>query len=199
MSRTARPVTDPVGHPVAEAPAPPQARAPSEAPAPPAAAPDSRFPWHAAPLPPTAPPSGRELDHGRPAGVVTRAVANAVDVALVSLVLALAYAGWSGFRFLLAPTSFRLLALQFQWIVVAVGIGLVLYWTVTWSGPGRTHGDQLMGLRVVGPSGAKLHLLHAAARAVLCVVFLPGLFWVLVSRRNRSVQDLVLRTAVVYD
>jgi uncharacterized RDD family membrane protein YckC len=56
-----------------------------------------------------------------------------------------------------------------------------------------------MGLRVVGPRGARLHLLHAAARAVLCVLFLPGLFWVLVSRHDRSVQDVVLRTAVIYD
>jgi len=28
---------------------------------------------------------------------------------------------------------------------------------------------------------------------------LPGLFWVLVSRGNRSVQDVVLRTRVLYD
>ena len=174
----------------------PDAARPSE---PPAAAPDSPFPWHAAPLPPPVPPSGRELAHGRAAGVVTRAAANAVDVSLVLLVLALGYAGWVGFRFLLAPTSYRMLAPEFEWIVVAVGIGLTLYWTTTWAGPGRTHGDQLMGLRVVGRRGARLHLLHAGARAVLCVLFLPGLLWVLVSRRNLSVQDVVLRTAVVYD
>jgi uncharacterized RDD family membrane protein YckC len=117
----------------------------------------------------------------------------------VLLVLALGYAGWAGFRFLLAPTSYRMLAPEFEWIVVAVGIGLTLYWTATWAGPGRTHGDQFMGLRVVGRGGARLHLLHAGARAVLCVLFLPGLFWVLVSRRNLSVQDIVLRTTVVYD
>jgi uncharacterized RDD family membrane protein YckC len=158
--------------------------------------PDGRFPWHAA-APPA--PSERALAHGRPAGFVTRAAANAVDVAVVVLVLALGYAMVAGFRFLLAPTSFRLVAPQFSWVVVAAGIGLALYWTASWAGPGRTHGGQLMGLRVVGPRGARLHLLHAGARAVLCVLFLPGLFWVLVSRHDRSVQDVVLRTAVVYD
>jgi uncharacterized RDD family membrane protein YckC len=122
-----------------------------------------------------------------------------VDVVLVSLALAVGYAVVAGCRFMLAPRSFRLVAPQFEWVVVAVGIGLVLYWTATWAGPGRTHGDQLMGLRVVGPRGDRLHLLHAAARAVLCVVFLPGLVWVLFSRHDRSVQDVVLRTAVVYD
>jgi uncharacterized RDD family membrane protein YckC len=163
--------------------------------APPAAA---RFPWHASPpAGPAGSPPARA--RGEPAGFVTRAAANAVDAVLVSLALALGYAVVAGCRFLLAPRSFRLVAPQFEWVVVAVGIGLVLYWTITWAGPGRTHGDELMGLRVVGPSGARLHLLHAAARAVLCVVFLPGLFWVLVSRRDRSVQDVVLRTSVVYD
>jgi uncharacterized RDD family membrane protein YckC len=168
-------------------------------PEPPAATPDDRFPWHAAPAPEPAAPTRRELALGRPAGAVTRAAANAVDVALVLVALTLGYAGWAGFRLLLAPTSYRLSAPEFEWIVVAVGIGLVVYWTVTWAGPGRTHGDQLMGLRVVTRGGAPLHPLHAAARAVLCVLFLPGLFWVLVSRRNRSVQDVLLRTAVVYE
>ena len=161
--------------------------------------PDSRFPWRVAPPPAPATPSGRALAHGRPAGFITRAAANAVDAALVTFVLALGYAMVAGFRFLLAPRSFRLVAPEFAWVVVAVGIGLAGYWTATWAGPGRTYGDELMGLRVVGPRGDRLHLLHAGARAVLCVLFLPGLFWVLVSRHNRSVQDIVLRTAVVYD
>jgi hypothetical protein len=41
--------------------------------------------------------------------------------------------------------------------------------------------------------------LHAAARAFFCTVFPLGLLWVLVSQRNHSVQDVLLRTAVVYD
>jgi hypothetical protein len=35
-------------------------------------------------------------------------------------------------------------------------------------------------------------------RAVLCVIFPVGLLWVLVSQENRSAQDLVLRTSVIY-
>ena len=157
-----------------------------------------RFPWHSPP--PAAPlPARPARASGEPAGFVTRAAANVVDAVLVSLALLLGYAAVAGGRFLLAPRSFHLVAPKFEWVVVAIGLGLVLYWTITWAGPGRTHGDELMGLRVVGPRGDRLHLLHAAARAVLCVLFLPGLFWVLVSRHDRSVQDVVLRTAVVYD
>jgi uncharacterized RDD family membrane protein YckC len=180
-------------------PRPQAATAPAPGPEPTVPPAGSRFPWHAAPPPERAAPSEQARATGEPAGFVTRAGANAVDAVLVSLALALGYAVVAGCRFLLAPRSFRLVAPQSAWVVVAVGIGLALYWTATWAGPGRSHGDELMGLRVVGPRGARLHLLHAAARAVLCVLFLPGLFWVLVSRHDRSVQDVVLRTAVVYD
>ncbi len=159
----------------------------------------NRFPWHATPTPAPVTPSGRALASGRTAGFVTRAAANAVDAVMVTIAVALGYAGVAGFRFLLAPRSFHLVAPEFAWVVVAVGAGLTIYWTATWAGAGRSHGDQLMGLRVVGPSGNRLHVLHAAGRALLCVLFLPGLFWALFSRRNRSVQDVLLRTAVVYD
>lgn len=172
---------------------------PAAVPEPRAGGTPQRYPWHAAPLPAPAPPSGRALAGGRPAGFVTRAAANAVDVALVTAAVAVLYAMVAGFRFLLAPTRFHLVAPEFFWVVVIVGVGLVLYWTASWSGAGRTYGDQLMGLRVVGPRGRRLPLLYAALRAVVCVLFLPGLFWVLVSRRNRSVQDVVLRTRVLYD
>jgi len=49
-----------------------------------------------------------------------------------------------------------------------------------------------------GPFG-RLRLAGAFMRAVLCVIFPVGLAWVLVSRHNRSLQDVVLRTSVVYD
>jgi uncharacterized RDD family membrane protein YckC len=177
-------------------PGPPDAPLPEPSAGAPAAAP--LFPWHAAPPPAPVGPSEREQLTGRPAGFVTRAAANATDVAVTLGVLALCYAAVAGTRFLLAPTSFRLVAPEFAWVVLAAGAGLALYWTAAWAGPGRTYGDRLMGLQVVGHGGGRVHVLHAAVRAVLCVLFLPGLFWVLVSRRNRSVQDLLVRTAVVY-
>jgi hypothetical protein len=37
------------------------------------------------------------------------------------------------------------------------------------------------------------------ARALLYVLFPAGLLWIMASRRNASVQDLVVRTAVLYD
>ena len=60
-------------------------------------------------------------------------------------------------------------------------------------------GKQLAGLRVVDRGGQRLSLWRSFARAVLYVGFPAGLLWVLVSRHNASVQDLIVRTVVVYD
>jgi uncharacterized RDD family membrane protein YckC len=60
-------------------------------------------------------------------------------------------------------------------------------------------GKQIAGLRVVDRAGRRLSLWRSFCRALLYVLFPAGLLWVLASRRNASVQDLVVRTAVVYD
>jgi uncharacterized RDD family membrane protein YckC len=56
-----------------------------------------------------------------------------------------------------------------------------------------------MGLRVVGRQGQLLGWPRSAARAALYVTFGFGLYWSVVDRRRRSLQDIVLGTAVVYD
>jgi uncharacterized RDD family membrane protein YckC len=72
------------------------------------------------------------------------------------------------------------------------------YLSAAWAISGRTCGALLMGLRVVGPGG-RLRPAVALLRAVLCVLFPVGLLWCAVNARNRSLQDIVLRTSVVYD
>ena len=47
--------------------------------------------------------------------------------------------------------------------------------------------------------GRKLRVVGAFVRAVFCTAFPIGLLWCAVSPANRSVQDVVLRTSVVYD
>jgi uncharacterized RDD family membrane protein YckC len=56
-----------------------------------------------------------------------------------------------------------------------------------------------MGLRVVNGRGRRMRPWTAVLRAGFCVLFPIGLFWVVVSPQNRSVQDVVLRTQVRYD
>lgn len=85
-------------------------------------------------------------------------------------------------------------------MIGALGWGLlILYLTIAWTTTGRTIGKQLMGLRVVSRHGERLHFGVALVRALICAAFPLGLFWCAVSRENRSVADLVLRTSVVYD
>ena len=68
-----------------------------------------------------------------------------------------------------------------------------------WALDGRTYGCHVLGLRVVSYRGSRMRPLGALLRAVFCVFFPIGLLWCAASRANRSVQDVVLRTSVVYD
>ena len=76
---------------------------------------------------------------------------------------------------------------------------LVLYLTVAWSIIGRTYGCHVMGLRVVSRRGKRLRPLVALLRAVLYVMFPIGLLFCAGGVGRRSLQDLVLRTSVIYD
>ena len=146
-------------------------------------------PWHATP-PPTA-RDGRV--QGRPAGLVPR------DLGVVCLLVAAGYVGVAAVRFILRPAAFQFPAPS--WVTLLL-IGLVVeaaYFTLTWAVVGGTPGDRLMGLRVTGGSGGRLGWGRSAVRAVLCTLFPIGLFWVAVSAMNPSLQDVVLRTRVVYD
>lgn len=135
---------------------------------------------------------------GRRAGLVSRVLAAAVDVTVVVGVLVGTYVGWAALLFMIDPRGFRFpdpsLFLGFAaGCVVSLG-----YLTLAWATTGRTLGNQVMGLRVVNRHGSRVRLWMAFLRALLYVVLPIGLFWVAVSRRNRSVADVVLTTSVVY-
>jgi uncharacterized RDD family membrane protein YckC len=76
---------------------------------------------------------------------------------------------------------------------------LVAYLTIGWANTGRTVGKNVFGLRVVSSRDEGLPLWRSFVRASLCALFPIGLFWSAVSRRNESIQDLIVRTTVVYD
>jgi hypothetical protein len=66
-------------------------------------------------------------------------------------------------------------------------------------GDGQVGGQQIAGLRVVDRGGQRLSLWRSFARAVLYVLLPAGSLSILASRRNASLQDLIVGTAVVYD
>jgi uncharacterized RDD family membrane protein YckC len=136
---------------------------------------------------------------GLPAGIVTRTAANTVDFLAVLCVLVAGYAAWFAARFLIHPAQFSAPRPPYGAVLICGAIVLVGYFTASWATTGRTYGDHLLGLRVVGAKGERLRWRGALARAALCVVFPIGLFWSVVSATSRSLQDTLLRSAVVYD
>ena len=136
---------------------------------------------------------------GERAGIVTRTVANVVDALVAATIVGAGYLGVAAIQFLLAPTSFTFPPIRWALAIVLTGVVLGFIYWVSWATTGRTFGGHLMGLRVVDFRGRKLHWTGALLRAGFCVIFPIGLFWAVISSQNRSVQDTVLRTSVIYD
>lgn len=136
---------------------------------------------------------------GRRAGLVTRFVAAMIDSVVVTAAMLVSYAGLAGLRFLVDPRNFSMPDGAFlQSVALWMGL-LVVYLTVAWWVSGRTYGNLVMGLRVVGYRGEKLGFVGALLRALAYAVFPIGLVWCAISSENRSLQDAVLRTSVIYD
>jgi uncharacterized RDD family membrane protein YckC len=136
---------------------------------------------------------------GRRAGIVTRTIAAVIDGAVVAATLAVGYASLVALRFLVDPRTFSFPDTSLLFSLTAGFVVTVLYLTAAWTFGGRSYGNHVMGLRVVGPRGRRLRLPVAFLRALLCVLVPIGLLWCAVSPVNRSLQDLLLRTSVVYD
>jgi uncharacterized RDD family membrane protein YckC len=161
--------------------------------------PGTAYPWHDA-LPSEAVAAGsRSSIQGTRAGLITRSIANIADLVVVTLLVAAGYSAVAATRFLLSPTTFSFPAPSPETLLILGLWLLAVYFAITWAVVGGTYGDRLLGLRVTDDRGGSLGWGRCATRAVLCTLFPIGLVWVLVSRENRSVQDVLLRTSVVYD
>jgi uncharacterized RDD family membrane protein YckC len=136
---------------------------------------------------------------GHRAGAVTRTAANLVDAAVAVTGVTLGYVVWCAARFLSDPRGFSFPAPPYAALLAMWAAVLFAYFSVSWATTGRTYGNHLMGLRVVSFRGERLRWAGALLRAAFCVALPIGLYWVLVSRTNRSLQDMVLRTSVTYD
>jgi uncharacterized RDD family membrane protein YckC len=136
---------------------------------------------------------------GHHGGFVSRLVADAVDLGVVWVMGVSAILIIGVLRYVLVGPPFQLPVLPGWMLSTAGGAIVVGYLAAGWAGTGRTVGKQLAGLRVLHRSGRRLSIRRALLRAVLYVVFPAGLLWVLVSRRNASVQDLVVGSVVIYD
>jgi len=144
-------------------------------------------------------PAPARARQGQPAGLVSRTLAAVVDCVVLGLALGGLYLGWAAVDYSLDPVRFTF-PTPTRIVTVAVATGVaVLYLAACWAATGRSFGDQLLALRVVDHRGRPPGPVKALVRAVGCVFVPVGLLGVLAGGRRRSLQDLLLRTAVVYD
>jgi len=146
----------------------------------------------------SAPPMAGGMQ-GQRAGIVSRFLADAIDLLVVVAAVVGVYFAVSGIRFLLHPRRFSWPEVSTLRLGTLGWILLIVYLTIGWANTGRTWGKGVLGLRVVSSRDAGLPLWRVFVRATLCALFPIGLFWSAVSSRNESVQDLLVRTTVVYD
>ena len=143
------------------------------------------------------PEDAREFQ-GERAGFATRFLASSIDVALVALLMMGIWLGIEILQLIFTP-GVEVQPPRAATLVVWGYVFTTFYWTVAWATSGRSLGAWVMGVRVVNRKGDRLSWPISLARAAFSVAFPVGLAWALISKRNRSVQDVVLRTIVIYD
>jgi uncharacterized RDD family membrane protein YckC len=135
----------------------------------------------------------------RAAGIITRGVAGAIDSIVVFLCAVVVVLTFRGAQFVWSPMTFTWNDVSI-WGSISLLIAIaIIYLTFAWAMIGRSYGQYLLGLRVLSRKRLKPGWALALLRAVFCVLFPIGVFWVALSPHRRSVQDIVLRTIVVYD
>ena len=144
-------------------------------------------------------PLVRTLRGGR-AGFITRMSAALIDGLLVIGVWIAIIGTIAVARFMISPRKgIRLPHLPSWATLLCVGLLAVAMLTFMWATTGRSVGDQVLGLRVVRAHGGKVGWLRSLVRAVCYVVLPVGLVVAAFDRRNRSLQDFIAGTAVLYD
>lgn len=137
--------------------------------------------------------------HGRPAGVVTRVTAGAIDYLVVGAIVLVGHLAIIALRFVTNPVSFSWPRTSWLILIGSGVIVMVCYLTLMWSSTGKPLGGAIMGTKVVNRHGLRLGFTVSLIRSLLVVVFPIGLFWCAVNPGGRSLQDVALRTRVVYD
>jgi uncharacterized RDD family membrane protein YckC len=134
-------------------------------------------------------------------GIVTRAIAFAVDAALIQIV-AIAVAGT--FALILTVIS---LPDEVDTVLVAVGgvvygLWLVGYFVVFWAASGQTPGNRLLEIRVCravdgAPPSFGAAVLRFAGLIIAALPLFLGFLPILTDDRRRGVQDMLAGTVVV--
>ena len=133
-------------------------------------------------------------------GLVTRALAFALDAALINAIAILVAA--------VVSLTFSIITVPHEVKVVAAAAGGVIYllwiigyFTTFWATTGQTPGSRVMRIRVIPASGDRLPPRRAVVRFIgLTLATIPlfaGFLPILVDDRRRGLQDILARTVVV--
>jgi uncharacterized RDD family membrane protein YckC len=136
---------------------------------------------------------------GQRAGFVSQALGTGLDAVVIFALDFAALIVFGFLRFLVNGDDFEIPQPgPIGNATLVVVIGVLLLWS-SWSGSGRAPGMAVMGLRVVGKDGRPLSSRRAFWRAVLAVLTVGlGVIVVAFSKRNRSLYDMIVGSAVVY-
>jgi uncharacterized RDD family membrane protein YckC len=136
------------------------------------------------------------------AGFVTRAIAFAIDVALIDLAAA----------FVAVVVGLGMSALELPDVVVTItvavgGVAFIVwsvgYFAMFWSTTGQTPGARVMGVRVVCATGGEPMTLRSAmvrlvGMLLAAIPLFAGFLLILIDDRRRGLQDRLARTVVLY-
>lgn len=133
-------------------------------------------------------------------GLVTRAIAFAIDAALINAVAIVTSAVVAlTFSVLTIPEDLRTVA-------IAIGGALYLLWTIGyfatfWTTTGQTPGNRALRIRVTAADGESLlprrALLRFAGLTLAALPLFAGFLLILVDDRRRGLHDLIARTVVI--
>jgi uncharacterized RDD family membrane protein YckC len=135
------------------------------------------------------------------AGIVTRAMALAVDVLLIVAIFTIV----SGFGALITSLVGTLRPTWLVDVLLGAGGAIVAggYLILFWSGAGRTPGMSLLRVRVQGPDGRPPSVARAVVRTfgtwLAIIPLFAGYLPVLFDGRRRGLPDYLAGTEVVYD
>jgi uncharacterized RDD family membrane protein YckC len=132
-------------------------------------------------------------------GLVTRAIAAAIDALLVNLA-ALAVAAVVALVLSIFPVSHNM-----QKLLAAIGgvlfaIWVVAYFVTFWTTAGQTPGDRVMRIAVLREDGGRLRPWRASLRllgAVIGLVLFVGYVPILLNDRRRGLHDWMAGTVVI--
>jgi len=148
-------------------------------------------------------PTGPAVEAGPYAGLVTRALAFALDALIVNgVALVVGLAVGLGLSVLHLPSAVDA-------VIAAVAGGAWIVWSVAyfvffWSSTGQTPGARVMRIRVVDARGAgtlrlRRAVLRFAGLFLAAIPLLAGLWMMLWDERRRCLQDRIASSLVLYE